>query len=61
MQRKLKLQEIIDKIILLYTFFFFNRYNILKYRYFVLYGQIEKYRVLAYTKKKFGKLAFLLS
>lgn len=29
-----------------------------RYCYFMPLGQIEKYDVLAYTKKKFGKLAF---
>lgn len=46
---------------MLFVYFFLNRYNVLKYSYFVLYGQIEKYDVLAYTKKKFGKHAILLS
>lgn len=39
-------------------FFFVNRYNMFKYCYFMAHGQTEKYDVLAYTKKKFGKLAF---
>lgn len=43
---------------MLFIYFFVNTYKIFKYCYFMLHGQIEKYDVLAYTEKKFGKLAF---
>lgn len=45
---------------MLFIYFLVNRFNMFKYHYFMLHGQIEKYDVLAYTKKNLGSLPFVI-
>lgn len=45
---------------MLFIYFLVNRFNMFKYYYFMLHGQIGKYDVLACTKKNLGSLPFVI-
>lgn len=46
---------------MLFIYFLVNRFNMFKYYYFMLHGQIGKYDVSACTKKNVGSLPFVIS